>query len=170
MHCKVGFGILKILENIFNGALIVSMKRILILFFVFLISFGCTACSNKQEIKSEKEPVTINLATDDSVNGYRVESKTEQKEDGMPDTIKSESVGKYVDSTATNSVSIVSDSVNSEIGNDNSSGFVGNKNSKIFHKIDCGSASKMKNENKVYFSNRAEGITQGYTPCKVCEP
>ena len=49
-------------------------------------------------------------------------------------------------------------------------GFIANKNSKVFHKADCKLVAKMKPENKVPYASRDEAIKAGYKPCKVCNP
>ncbi len=46
--------------------------------------------------------------------------------------------------------------------------YVGNKNSKVFHRPDCPSARRLKS--KVYFDSREEAIEAGYRPCKRCNP
>jgi hypothetical protein len=48
--------------------------------------------------------------------------------------------------------------------------YVGNKNSKKFHYSWCSSVSDIKENNKVTFSSREEATSQGYEPCKRCEP
>ena len=48
--------------------------------------------------------------------------------------------------------------------------YFGNKNSKIFHKANCSSAQKTKEENRVYLSSRDEFVSKGYSPCKICSP
>ena len=48
--------------------------------------------------------------------------------------------------------------------------YFGNKNSKIFHKANCSSAQKTKEENRVYLSSRDEFVSKGYSPCKICNP
>lgn len=48
--------------------------------------------------------------------------------------------------------------------------YFGNKNSKIFHKSNCSSAQKTKEENRVYLSSREEFVAKGYSPCKICNP
>lgn len=49
--------------------------------------------------------------------------------------------------------------------------YIGNVNSKIFHRSDCESLEKMKRKNKVYFySNKDKILADGYRPCKVCNP
>ena len=48
--------------------------------------------------------------------------------------------------------------------------YVGNKNSHVFHRSTCGSASSMSEKNKVAFSSREEAIDAGYKPCGKCSP
>ncbi len=51
--------------------------------------------------------------------------------------------------------------------------YIGNVNSKLFHKSICPSVSKMYEKNKVYFpegTSREQIISQGYTPCQNCNP
>lgn len=48
--------------------------------------------------------------------------------------------------------------------------FIGNKNSKKFHKPSCDSVFAMSDKNKVYFDNRKDALYEGYTPCKSCNP
>ncbi|MDD5328103.1 MAG: Ada metal-binding domain-containing protein [Phycisphaerae bacterium] len=48
--------------------------------------------------------------------------------------------------------------------------YVASKNSKVFHKLDCGSAKAIKPENLVGYSSRAEAIKAGKRPCKKCNP
>lgn len=52
----------------------------------------------------------------------------------------------------------------------NTVAYIGNKNSKVFHKADCSSVKRMKDSNKVTLSSREQAIAQGYIPCKVCQP
>ena len=49
--------------------------------------------------------------------------------------------------------------------------YIGNKNTKKFHRPDCSSVTDMKASNMVFFyGNRNEPINAGYTPCKRCNP
>lgn len=48
--------------------------------------------------------------------------------------------------------------------------YIGNKNSKIFHKASCDSVSKMNPRNKAEFSSREDAVEQGYHSCKACNP
>lgn len=49
-------------------------------------------------------------------------------------------------------------------------GYVGNRNSLVFHYPDCSSVSTMKETNKVMFGNRQDAVNLGYTPCSRCNP
>ena len=55
-------------------------------------------------------------------------------------------------------------------GGSKSSGgqYIGNKNSKIFHKTSCGTLPADKN--RVYFNSRDAAVSAGYRPCKNCNP
>ena len=48
--------------------------------------------------------------------------------------------------------------------------YIGNVNSKVFHKPDCALVKKMKSENKRAFSTRAEAFEAGFRPCSSCRP
>ncbi len=49
-----------------------------------------------------------------------------------------------------------------------SSRYIGNKNSKIFHRPSCSTLPAEKN--RVYFNSRSAAIDAGYRPCKNCDP
>lgn len=51
-----------------------------------------------------------------------------------------------------------------------SSNYVGNANTKKFHSPSCSQGNRIKDSNKVYFSSRDEAISNGYVPCKICNP
>ena len=48
--------------------------------------------------------------------------------------------------------------------------YIGNANSRKFHKSSCSSVRDMKDYNKVGFDSRSEAIDAGYEPCKRCHP
>lgn len=48
--------------------------------------------------------------------------------------------------------------------------YIGNKNSRKFHRPDCQWAQKIAPYNWVYFKTRDEANSAGYVPCKVCKP
>lgn len=49
-------------------------------------------------------------------------------------------------------------------------GYIGNRNSHVFHRPACSGVATMSEKNKVPFTTREEAISQGYTPCSKCEP
>ena len=49
-------------------------------------------------------------------------------------------------------------------------GYIGNKNSKKFHRADCSGAKDMSDKNKVVFETKEEAIKEGYSECKTCNP
>lgn len=48
--------------------------------------------------------------------------------------------------------------------------YIGNRNSKVFHRATCTSVSQMKDTNKVIWNSRDEAVSQGYSPCRNCQP
>ena len=45
---------------------------------------------------------------------------------------------------------------------------IGNKNSKVYHELGCGSVSKMKDSNKVPIDSAEIAQSKGYKPCQNC--
>lgn len=70
-------------------------------------------------------------------------------------------------STAQGDIEAVTESDNNTAPQD---GYVGNKNSKVFHLPSCSGVQKMKDSNKVYFTDRSDATEAGYTPCSLCNP
>lgn len=68
-----------------------------------------------------------------------------------------------------NSYSSYSNSVTSDSSTDSGS-YVGNSNTGKFHEFSCRWGQKISEHNKVTFNSRNEAISQGYQPCKVCNP
>lgn len=56
------------------------------------------------------------------------------------------------------------------ISSSDSGNYVGNSNTGKFHTLDCRWGQKIADHNRVMFSNRNLAISQGYQPCKVCNP
>ena len=48
--------------------------------------------------------------------------------------------------------------------------YVASTTSDKYHRLDCRYAEKIKEENRVYFSDAWEAREAGYSPCKVCNP
>lgn len=51
-----------------------------------------------------------------------------------------------------------------------SGSYIANANTGKFHYASCNSAQKIKDYNKVYLTSREDAISQGYVPCKICNP
>lgn len=48
--------------------------------------------------------------------------------------------------------------------------FGGNKNLKIYGRLDCKSGKRMKTENRVFFSSEQDALDNHYRPCGNCMP
>lgn len=48
--------------------------------------------------------------------------------------------------------------------------YVGNRNTKKFHRLSCRNVKRMKKSNKVYFSTRKKAVKARYKACKHCHP
>ena len=57
---------------------------------------------------------------------------------------------------------------NSSKSTSSTGSYIGNKNTKKFHRPSCGSLPAEKNQ--VYFDSRDKAISGGYVPCKKCNP
>ena len=129
------------------------MKRFfIILLTVCLLLFPASCGKQENPTESIADEVVINIPKDNSVNGYRTESN--QSTDGMPDKIDVNDVNVGDIESQTNSAA---------------KDYCANKNSKVFHKSDCGSVSSMSESNK-YFADRDTLISEGYKPCGKCNP
>ncbi len=51
-----------------------------------------------------------------------------------------------------------------------SGGYVGSKNSNKYHYPECSAAQKIKETNKVLFTDQAEALAADYVPCAICKP
>ena len=58
----------------------------------------------------------------------------------------------------------------SDSSSSDSGSYLGNSNSGKFHKSSCTWGQKTAEHNRVYFNSRNDAISQGYIPCKVCNP
>ena len=118
--------------------------KILILLFVIFSVFLC-GCSGTDSVS--RESVTVNMPSDNTVNGYRVKYKSEE--------------------TVSSPQSTVSDKQTSE---SKTIQYCANTSSKKFHLPDCSSVKSTKDENKLFLSDRDQLIELGYEPCKRCNP
>lgn len=60
------------------------------------------------------------------------------------------------------------DNIDTSISTENTDGYIGNMNSKIFHSPLCHTLPIEKN--RVYFNTRSDAIQNGYNPCGNCNP
>lgn len=51
-----------------------------------------------------------------------------------------------------------------------SDGYILNTNSKKIHLLDCSAVDNMSDSNKAYTDDYDQAISEGYTPCKICNP
>lgn len=71
----------------------------------------------------------------------------------------------------TNGNSKLADNSDTSQANTSTITYVSNKNSSKFHYPTCDSVLQMKEKNKEYLTcTREEAISQGYSPCRVCQP
>ena len=136
------------------------MKKFICIFLTLLCLCGCSP-NNSDMTDNTHSQITINLPTDDTVNGYRQDSESQS----MPQTISADEVNP----ASPEQSSSASKQQNSTAQNTKTE-YIGNLSSHIFHKSTCGSAATMKEENKIIFYERDDAINEGYTPCKRCKP
>ena len=87
------------------------------------------------------------------------------KSDGNSIKFNKKPNSKMVESSAP----VQKDKTEKKVVNDREEGaYIGNKNSKIFHKSSCGSLPAEKN--RVYFNSVEEALGAGYRGCKKCNP
>lgn len=55
-------------------------------------------------------------------------------------------------------------------GSNVTAAYIGNKNTKKFHRAGCSSVGMMSDSNKVGFQSRSAAVSAGYAPCKNCNP
>ena len=136
------------------------MKKFICIFLTLLCLCGCST-SDYNMTDNTHSQITVNLPTDNTVNGYRQGGNSQS----MPQTISADEV-KPASPEQNSSVSKEqnSSSQNAKVE------YIGNSNSHIFHKSTCGSVGTMKKENKIIFEGRDAAISGGYTPCKRCKP
>ena len=132
------------------------MRKLLIIFLCSVSVFLFCSCGQIEREQS-REAVVINLPEDDSVNGYRTQK---------PD---------YSDNTVINADSVIIDKSPNKTqskteGSKSNGTYCANKNTGVFHKSDCSSVAKMKEENKRYFDDRQLSVSEGYKACAKCKP
>jgi len=115
--------------------------------------------------------VTIDYATGDSaLSGEETDSGTAPEETGMA----SEETGTAPEETGTPETTVTEVTVAVETTQADElreAAYILNTNTRKFHDPSCPSVLEMKEKNKKSFTgNRDEAISQGYVPCKRCNP
>ena len=163
------------------------MKKFIVYIVSIIICFCLAGCASSDTSKTNIDnKIVINMPNDDTVNGYR-NNMDDTTENGMPDKIKEDEIGIENSSSiedsdevilnnsqttsSKNTESIIKNESKPEIrdSENNSKKYCGNKNSKVFHKTDCGSVKNMKVENKVY-ATKQELLNDNYKACGKCNP
>lgn len=125
------------------------MRKIVCIVLICFSLCGCSAESQATKNDTHSD-VTINLPTDDTVNGYR-EGEISSV---IPQKIPADEV-EPAESEKNSAAEIA---------------YIGNAKTRIFHKSTCSSVSTMKEENKVKFEDREDAVSGGYKPCGRCNP
>ena len=134
------------------------MKRLICLVFALTLCFSVCSCSNKETNAPEREEVVINIPTDNTVNGYRTETPDT---DTLPDTITADKV-------QVGSIGSVNNGTSQS--NNTQDSYCASINSNVFHKADCSSVAKIKEENRFYSKDRNYFVSNEFKPCKKCNP
>ena len=120
------------------------MKKILGFFVILICIFALCSCDGGPLYDvNYPQPVVVepDRETRYTINGYATTPKPSQ--------------------TQTNS------SVNSTADADEEK-LIGNKNTKMLHKLGCSYTKKLKDENAEFFDSLDDGILNGYTRCSRC--
>lgn len=139
--------------------------KILLLLCIILTVTACTPIKSTEQ--SGHEQVTVNLPDDDSVNGYRL-----PEESTVSPSVPSGSETASAPSSSQTAASSNAGSANADSSpqENKAETYIGNKNTHVLHRADCGSVKTMKEENKAEFTDRETPLSEGYTPCKRCKP
>ena len=122
-----------------------NVERIVLILLVASMLFLSCGCYENDNLNKEKEKteVTVNMPTDNTVNGYR--DKDFEKNTVVP----------------ANPVTVISSK---------DAKYFGNITTKKFHTPDCSVLKNTKSENLYYAIERDEMLSMGYSPCKKCNP
>lgn len=145
------------------------MKKSISLILVVLICFSLSACTAKTATTENDKPLIVlpeSNSTDISSNTETTD-KTEVSEETSSKVEESQSSKTEETSKVTQSVS--SDTTQNT-PSQNATHYLGNKNTKKFHKSTCSFAKKIKSENLITFESREEAVSGNYAPCGKCNP
>ena len=134
---------------------------------MLFLTFNFTGC-DVIGTSSTREPVKINMPTDDTVNGYKTKNTSSKSDYGNVDAGKVTVESKP--SEVSNNVSSTNENKTPDSESNTKIQYIGSLNGKIFHKTTCGSAKNIKEEYRFVTSNRDDFLNLGYSPCQKCEP
>lgn len=123
---------------------------------VYITKTGeCYHSSGCSSLRKSKIETTLQSAID---RGYRACSKC--KPPVLDASTESAPATNNVSQASTNNAAVQTEVT-----------YVGNANTKKFHKPSCYSASQISQENYIEFTcDRDDVVSQGYVPCKKCNP
>lgn len=139
--------------------------KILLLLCLLLMITACAPAGNTE--RGGHEQITVSFPEDDSVNGYRLPEESTVSSAPPQSSSQPSIVSSSEANTDSSSASV---NTNSSSQENKTEIYIGNKNTHVFHRSDCGAVKTMKEENKTEFSDRETPIADGYTPCKRCNP
>ena len=123
-----------------------------------------------QPARVEHEAIEKEAAADESMQDESMQDESMQ--DG-PRALSRESATEKEDPAAMTSEERRSTSVGASLqmsSNEAKAKFVGSITSKKYHLLDCRYALKIKPDNCIYFQSVEDARSQGYVPCKICNP
>ncbi len=118
------------------------MKKIFLILFAVVICICATSCEKEEKLYPKPVIVEPDTSTYKTANGYKPLTSSPSE---TPDVQN-----------------------NSDDSSENSVKYVGNRETKKFHKSDCRYAKNLAEEKKVSLMDYSSAISSGYTPCKVC--
>lgn len=110
-----------------------------------------------EEVLSRYRDAEVKLYRTDMNGDIHIQSDGKQITVSVQKQTQAEETQKEVEPTKPQSTTPIS-----------SSYFIGNKNTKVFHKRTCGNLPAEKN--RVRFDSREKAISSGYKPCGKCKP
>lgn len=117
---------------------------------------GCSATEEATSCAPESE-IIVKLPTDSTVNGYRIAASADSGSQSKEST-GATSGGNTASASAAARAST------------SGGAYRANINTKKFHTSECGYGIKISEENLYTSNSREDMISQGYEPCKRCNP
>lgn len=151
------------------------MKRFILLLLCLVFSFSLCSCGISDQLQEARQE-GYDSGYEDGYAAGAEDGYSDGYADGLRDGVDKGAEVAYSegykdgrnDKQASLSGLFTSDSTSSTASEPN---YILNTNTKKFHYPDCSSVDDMKESNKIYFTGtRDEAVSQGYAPCKRCNP